>query len=228
METDSIPLNIKDNFMKTILYILFLITLSCNNHSNQTDKTTIEKNTLKDNSKYYTIQDTVVIATEIGDTLKYAKAKFNDIIEKHPEFFEEYPDDPDKAYFCSNFKDGYDFDCEVGRDEYYTLYAYFLKQRNGDEKFASQRQKLINIYSNINSLFGHLQYGGTYFEHQDSRILGYAEYSIYLISEIKIEKTYDITKQKELYIKSLRQLIEDESKIDFETLDKDKKSERKS
>jgi len=57
--------------------------------------------------------------------------------------------------------------------------------------------------------------------------LGYAEYSIYLISEIKIEKTYDITKQKELYIKSLRQLIEDESKIDFETLDKDKKSERK-
>jgi len=228
VETDSIPLNIKDNFMKNILYILFLMTLSCNNHSNQTDKTTIEKNTLKDNSKYYTIQDTVVIATEIGDTLKYAKAKFNDIIEKHPEFFEEYPDDPDKAYFCSNFKDGYDFDCEVGRDEYYTLYAYFLKQRNGDEKFASQRQKLINIYSNINSLFGHLQYGGTYFEHQDSRILGYAEYSIYLISEIKIEKTYDITKQKELYIKSLRQLIEDESKIDFETLDKDKKSERKS
>jgi len=104
VETDSIPLNIKDNFMKNILYILFLMTLSCNNHSNQTDKTTIEKNTLKDNSKYYTIQDTVVIATEIGDTLKYAKAKFNDIIEKHPEFFEEYPETLTKHIFAAILK----------------------------------------------------------------------------------------------------------------------------
>lgn len=37
-----------------------------------------------------------------------------------------------------------------------------------------------------------------------------------------ISKTYDITKQKEFYIKSLRQLIEDESKIDFETLGQEK------
>lgn len=56
------------------------------------------------------------------------------------------------------------------------------------------------------------------------RILGYAEYSIYLFPKEKneLEKTYDITKQKKLYIKSLRQLIEDESKIDFETLGQEK------
>ncbi|CAD0007029.1 hypothetical protein FLACHUCJ7_03104 [Flavobacterium chungangense] len=76
----------------------------------------------------------------------------------------------------------------------------------------------------INSLFGHFQYGGTYFGHQKMRILGYAEYSIYLLPKEnnEIEKTYDITKQKELYIKSLRQLIKDESEIDFETLGQEK------
>ena len=89
---------------------------------------------------------------------------------------------------------------------------------------AGSRRKLIDIYTDINSLFQRFQYGGTYFGHQYSRILGYAEYSVYLYSQSKdnIEKTYDISKQKELYIKSLRQLIDDESKIDNETLGNDK------
>ena len=38
----------------------------------------------------------------------------------------------------------------------------------------------------------------------------------------KIQKTYDITKQKELYIKSLRQLIKDENRIDSGTFGKEK------
>jgi hypothetical protein len=73
-------------------------------------------------------------------------------------------------------------------------------------------------------LFGYFEYGGTYFGHQAKRILGYAEYSISLLpkKEEDFEKTYAITKQKELYIKSLRQLIDDESRIDFNTLGSDK------
>ena len=108
------------------------------------------------------------------------------------------------------------------------MYAYFLKQRNGVKEFVKQRQKLIDIYSNINSLFAYFEYGGTYFGHKSRRILGYAEYSIYLLPKTKdnITKTYDITKQKEFYIKSLRQLIIDESKIDFNTLGQEKKIER--
>ncbi|WP_438966708.1 hypothetical protein [Flavobacterium sp.] len=214
--------------MKKIIYILTIsITfLSCNNQPNKVEEENFaEKETQTnkfDNSKYYTQQDTILIATEIGDTLKYAKIDFNNIVDKHTEFFEDYPKNPDQAYF--NDMDKEEFNCEVGQDVYYVLYAYFLKQRNGVEEFAQQRQKLINIYSNINSLFGHFQYGGTYFGHQSSRILGYAEYSIYLLPKSKddISKTYDITKQKDFYIKSLRQLIEDESKIDFETLGQEK------
>lgn len=37
-----------------------------------------------------------------------------------------------------------------------------------------------------------------------------------------VEKTYKIDRQKSLFIKSLRQLIDDENEIDFNTLEKDK------
>ncbi len=214
--------------MKKTIYILTITIglLSCNNRSKLVEETTIAKteilNSKFDNSKYYTKKDTVLIITEIGDTLKFAKAEFNNIVDKHTEFFKEYPVNPDQAYF--NYNDKEEFGSEVGQDNYYVLYAYFLKQKNGVKEYAQQRQKLIDIYSNINSLFGHFEYGGTYFGHQSSRILGYAEYSIYLLPKTNddISKTYDITKQKELYIKSLRQLIEDESKIDFNTLGQEK------
>lgn len=217
------------NFVKTLIYISAFGLLSCNSQTQQSDKSQLIDTCVKaepvakiDNSKYFTTQDTILIATEIGDTLQYLKAEFNSIVDKHPEFFQTYPENPDQAYFSSNDKE--EFGSEVGQDSYYELYAYFLKQRNGYGKYNQQRKKLIEIYSNINSLFGHFEYGGTYFGHQSRRILGYAEYSLYLLPKEKedIEKTYDITKQKELYIRSLRQIIDDESKVDFNTTGNDK------
>ncbi len=203
--------------MKNILYLVLLMTLSCNFQSKQSEKKQIKKTkedavTKKEapNSKYYTTKDTVLICTEKGDTLKYTKQEYNTIVDKHPEFFEEYPNQPDQSYF--NLNNSEEFSSEVGQDCYYVLYAYFLKQKNGNDKYAQQRKKLIDIYSNINTLFGTIQNGGSYFGHQEMRILGYAEYSIYLLPKEKndIQKTYAISKQKNLYLKSLRQLIEDE------------------
>ncbi len=223
--------------MTTIKHItiVVLITglLGCNQQpktesvlTNQVDKTeqSDSASTIKkaDNSRYYTIKDTLLIATETGETFEFGKDDFNLIVDNHPELFSEYPQEPDQTYYC-NVNKG-DFESEVGQDTYYVLYAYFLKQKNGVDNNKVMRKKLIDIYTNINSLFQQFQHGGTYFGHQYSRILGYTEYSVYLYSQCKdnIEKTYDITKQKEFYIKSLRQLIDDESKIDNETLVNDK------
>lgn len=210
--------------MKTLLLISTFGLLACNHQPQQPIDTPakVEESSKTGNSKYYTEKDTITIATEIGDTLQFSKATFNSIVGRHPEFFQNFPENPDQAYHNNTGKN--EFDSEAGQDTYYELYAFFLKQKNGIEKYAQQRKKLIDIYSNINSLFGHFQYGGTYFGHQSRRISGYAEYSIYLLPKKKedIEKSYDITKQKELYIKTLRQLIDDESKIDFNTLDNNK------
>ncbi len=219
------------NFKTTVRYKIYILIITielfgCNNPPIRIDKTDITnaktKTSKVGNAKYHTGLDTILITNEIGDTLKYAKTDFNNIVDKHSEFFEEYPQNPDLAYFKNNDKE--EFESEIGQDNYYSLYAYFLKQKNGVEKFSQQRQKLIDIYSNINLLFAHIEYGGTYFGHESIRILGYAEYSICLLPKSKddISKTYDITKQKALYIKSLRQIIEDESKIDFNTLGPDK------
>ena len=222
--------HVSGNFMKTLLYISIFGFLSCTNQTQQADKsksidTTVKKETgnKADNSKYYTNQDTLIITNEIGDTSKYGKQEFNQLIDNHPEFLSDYVKDPDLTYY-SNGEKG-EFNSEAGQDGYYMLYAYFLKNKNGDTKYAARRKKLIDIYSNINSLFAHFEYGGTYFGHQGARILGYVEYSVYLYKQnetYSISKTYDITKQKELYIKSLRQLISDESSIDFNTTGQDK------
>ena len=207
--------------MKLFHYIITLTLLSCNNQPGETSATTntdtlnYPATTKSDKSKYYTTKDTLLIITERDDTLKYGKAEFNEIIDKNPELTDDYIQHPDQAYACKGFYDR--FGSEAGQDTYYILYAYLLKQANGIDKYAEHRKKLINIYTNINSIFQQFQYGGTYFGHQYARILGYAEFSVYLYKQIEnnVSKTYDVTKQKVHYIKSLRQLIEDESRIDL-------------
>lgn len=225
--------------IRILLYISVCTLLSCNSRTKLSDKKpsnetaphvevptntpTLQKT---DNSKFYTTLDTLIIPTEIGDTLKYAKNDFNKIIDDHPELVSDYTQNPDQTYHCYGEKDP--FNSEAGQDGYFMLYAYCLKNKNGDKPYSERRKKLIGIYANINSLFRHFEYGGTYFGHQYARILGYAEYAIYLYKQSEknsIDKTYDITKQKALYIQSLRQLISDESTIDFNVLGK-KKIER--
>ena len=185
------------------------------------DKTTSTKQR-NDKAKYHTTLDTMSIATELGDTLRFTNERFNKLVDGHEELYSDLVYNPDILYY--DHAENIDLGSEADQDAYYVLYAYFLKQKNGVDKYNTQRKTLINIYSHINSLFDHFQYGGTFFGHQRLRLVAYAEYSIYLMPK-KVEdseKTYPITKQKELYIKSLRQLILDESKIDYETRGKEK------
>lgn len=200
--------------MKNNLFIFIFIFISCSEKPKKVKETTIEKKEI--------VKDTLIFFPEAEDTLTFSTIQFDEIIENHPEFFKEYPKDPDFSYYSND--DTFNFDSEVGQDTYYTLYAYFLRQKNGGDVFSNERKQLIAIFRHINALFQSFEYGGTFFGHQYSRILGYAEYSIYLMpkEDSRIKKTYDITKQKELYIKSLRQLIKDESRIDNETLGKEK------
>jgi hypothetical protein len=211
--------------MKLLSYIPLLIFLSCSSPSKKPDpKIDPDSSSHSDPTKqvnksnYYTTKDSLLISTETNETLKYSKEEFNSIIDAHPELYSGQVQDPDAKFYCGGGNKA-PFSSEGGQDEYYMLYAYFLKQKNGIEEYAERRKTLIDIYLNINSLFQHFQYGGTYFGHQPSRILGYAEYSVYLYKEHEntLTKTYDISKQKEYYIKLLRQLIEDESKIGQET-----------
>jgi hypothetical protein len=214
----------------TSIFILCLIT-----HSSKAQaKQTIPRHNIsvgvylpineqkKDSTIYNTSKDTLLILAGARDTLKYTLNQLKKIMVNHSELTDSMTQNPDLTYYSRSHPK--DFVSEVGQDEYYMLYAYFLQQRNGIDKYEVERKRLIEIYDNINFLFQHLQYGGTYFGNQYARILAYAEFSIYLYIGIESDfsKTYSITKQKELYIQSLRQIIQDDSKIDYDTVGKQK------
>lgn len=187
----------------------------------------------------------VILYAEENDTFSFTNAELKQIIKLFPSLNPKWPVNPDISYSFKDtgnvFKELIDldgkknsisFNSELGQDEYYILYAYILKKENGDKKYQPERKNLIELYRNINGIFEGLANGGTYFGHQHRRIVGYAEYSVYLYSQIDslndyFTKKYDITKQKQLYISSLLQLINDEESFDFNTIDKKGKAERK-
>lgn len=191
-----------------------------------------------DRAKYHTDKDTVFIISSYKDTLKYSKDEFNDIVDNFPELTSLNTQNPDTAYASKIWVDLVDssgekkhltFGSEAGQDEYYILYSYFLKEKNGIAKYSVRRIKLLEIYRTLNSLFGSLNYGGTYFGHQYSRIEGYAEFSVYWFRHYEdyFDRPYDITKQKEFYILGLKQLIKDEVKIDNNVMGENEKAERR-
>ena len=213
--------------LKGFFCIVILIITACNNPLIKKQVESVQDTLLVDtaietppvskaiNSAYYTLKDTVIISTLYGDTLSYSKKEYNDIIANFPALYIENSRGPDIAYNSgkksayvidsSGNKDQISFGSECGQDNYFLLYAYFLKKKNGEAKYSIRRNNLIKIYNDINSIFDNLSYGGTYFGHQQRRIIGYAEYAINWYSERKdfFDKTYDISRQKKLFINTL-------------------------
>ena len=192
----------------------------------------------KDRLQYHTTSDTISISFQTKDSLKFSGKEFNDIVDNFPELYDDCVYHPDTIYkrnrICVDLKDSLgnnnhlSFDSEVGQDEYYILYAFFLKHKNGINKYAVRRKNLLLIYNTLNSLFGTLYYGGTYYGHQYSRIEGYAEFSVYWFSHYEdyFDRPYNISKQKQFYIGGLKQLIRDEETIDYNTINRKDKLAR--
>ncbi|MGE8426969.1 MAG: hypothetical protein ACN6O7_03795 [Sphingobacterium sp.] len=152
----------------------------------------------------------VVLHFQTSDSLVYSREDFDNILSNHPEFLFEETLDPTLSYHLQH---DMEFNSEAGQDNYCMLYSYFLMQVNGEQKYATQRKRLFQLFSKINELFALIEYGGSYFGHQHNRLLAEVEYSIYLMPKDKseLQKTYAINNQKQLYIKDLRQLVADET-----------------
>jgi hypothetical protein len=199
--------------MKSITFILLLL-LSCFGVENiacaQTSRTKLTQ----------PCKDSVVIDPE--ENYKVAKCHLKDILKDCPEF-NKIGLSPDESYLLQSENNNH-FDCEACRDDYYRLYAYFLKIRNGRDKYKMERRKLVKIFRDINFIYGRmLDEGGV--GHRYLRVLGYAEYSVYVgkTDSDYYFKNYDITKQKAIYIAGLKQLITDEfTDADNEFIGKEK------
>ncbi|MGN6638660.1 MAG: hypothetical protein ACTHJ8_07090 [Mucilaginibacter sp.] len=179
------------------------------------------------------------ISTCKTDTIIFTKRSLAKIVKAIPDFTSRKVWPPDECYARSrNIElgtpgtlDYVAFNCEVCADDFYALYAYFLKQRNGDYNYEAERRKLINIYRDINNISGVLHGWGTYFGHENTRILGRAEYAVYLYGHDKQFRTFEerksISNQKQIYFRSIRQMINDELGKNNDLTEKQKLTQKK-
>ena len=213
-----------------LLITVLIITIGCDSKNTSTPPIKyhpVQKAEIKNNTTLKTYKDSIVIYKDEYDSSIYSKLDFDTIKKQFPELVDKISSPPDICYGIAETENNnhFSYSSEAGQDQYYLVYAYLLKQRNGDSKYQEQRIKLIAIYRKINEIFGRLAQGGTYFGHQYKRIYGYAEYSVHIYSYLekyKDFKTYSITKQKQLYVASLKQLITDELNTTFDYTDKQK------
>jgi hypothetical protein len=212
--------------MKNIFFLLFLVLITgCIQQEKRSTKITGNRAILKNDTILSGDQDSIVIDSD--HHYKKTKAELRKILKYSPELdTAKFFMSPKIYYFNQRNMDEYG--SEYGQDIYYATYAYFLKLKHPGKKHNVQRQKLIRIYRDINSIFGRLAGGGTYFGHQYTRILGEAEYAIYQANGNDYYiKTYNISKQKILYSNSLKQAISDEVNANPELTEKEKTALKK-
>lgn len=230
--------------MNRLILFIPLLALACKNEPRKssvslTDTVTNNGHPPDNRSRNYITTDSIVLSSPHFDTLVYSKKDFNEIIDRFPALYPSIPVHPDISYAKSGYYKEFtvpdsstihlSFGSEAGQDNYYILYAYFLKKQNQETEAETRREKLIAIYQDLNSIFGYLQHGGTYFGHQYNRINGYAEYGVYQYKQYKDLYTAlpDIAKQKSLYIESLKQVVSDHILTDSEIPDKRSKETNK-
>jgi hypothetical protein len=220
--------------IKSIYFIaIFTICLSCKKDNSvkekklQTEKKSNNELLIQglpeiiDNPKLE--KEKIVIYTEKdNESLSLSKNELNKIEKLFPLFKSEFISNPNEAYSASGEwkdyinqngkKEHYSFGSEAGQDKFCLIYTYYLKQKNGEQKFKTERQNLIKLYKAINELYGELNYGGTFYSHQNKRLNAFAEYSVYIlkINGEYYNKKYDFRNQKNIYLKSLIQYVTDE------------------
>lgn len=156
--------------------------------------------------------DEKAIKIEIDSfTYSYSKEIFQLILDSFPQLQAKgkIVESPDTAYYkYPPYVKGWTFGSEAGEDEFYLLYAYFLRKKTRN-KYKEERDNLINIYRNINGFFGTYYYGGTGFGHIYARIVGYAEYDAYCYpQESKKYRNDDFLRRKKTYIDSLKKIAD--------------------
>lgn len=152
----------------------------------------------------------IVLHFQTNDSLVYNRDDFDNILSIHPEFLFEETFSPTLSYHLQH---DMEFNSEAGKDHYCMLYSYFLMKVNGEQKYATQRKRVFQLFSKMNELFALIEQGGTYFGHQKKRLLAEVEYAIYLMpkDKSKLQKTYNVNKQKQQYIQGLRQLVDNKT-----------------
>ncbi|NML21912.1 hypothetical protein HHL16_13565 [Pseudoflavitalea sp. G-6-1-2] len=153
----------------------------------------------------------ILLTNASGDSLLLPASYYQAVLKHYPELIHHAkPQAPDQLYFSRSSALLF-FDSEAGKDLYYDVYAYFLKQSQPGK--AAIRKKLDSLFRHIHTLYAQLKCsGGQYYVHRENRIPAYVEYAVHKYSRSPEQSIDNAAKQR--LIASLRQLVNDELEID--------------
>jgi len=224
------------NISRIALFTLSLLLINCKKdnpletiNSQKADTIKMQNHLLPIIIDDAELEKQIVIIYDNGyEKLCYSKNDLNKIVKLFPTVNEQIVREPIEAYLFSgiwkeyinstNKKETYTFGSEAGQDNFYLVYAYFLKKKNDEIKYDPERKTLIELYKAINEIYGTLNYGGTFYGHQNKRLIGEAEYSVHCLikNTTYYQKNYNFSKQKKYYLEALKQYILDEESINVE------------
>lgn len=99
------------------------------------------------------------------------------------------------------FSEENNFDqCETCEDSLYIIYAKELRLKLG-ENDSILRHKLTSAFQNVNRIHSSINYGGTFFGHQEVRLLAEVEFSLYQINKNKQINENDFRQNKIDFLK---------------------------
>ena len=138
----------------SFLVLLSLMVFGCKqqaqkNESPQIAAGVVDTNFIKYEHKLDSIgKDSINISADPEMPIFYKTSELKDFIRHRPELISEYTEEPSIGYARKGLSPDelderagqtgpdYSFSSEVGQDDYYGLYAYFLRLRIGDKPFA--------------------------------------------------------------------------------------------
>lgn len=205
--------------MRTLLFILLILCISCSKSNKEMPDKKVEKGSLVGIQPETEVDSSKLVKVEyfIGEYKYFEKEPYD----KFRKWFNEelnpnYILSPDeaRAIFDKSLlqrKLGFK-DATFVVSGFYVLYGHFLKERNGKKADAALRERTKKSFKIINDIYREISDGHpSYFRHQEVCISGYAEFVVYNYLRFGkfLDKKYDITKQRQLYIQSLRREILD-------------------
>jgi hypothetical protein len=197
----------KKIFLLILSFSISLLCISQTTHKVASKKKTIQKS----------VNDSVKIVSKSGLILRYSKKDYASITKYFNKIFTDNVSSPQSSF--SNYFDESSkskpmsvlFGGESGEDEFSVLYAHFLKKQNGEKKYETVRNELYELLNEMHNLYSYKARGGTYLFHLGERLESYVEYELYTNfkeDSIFVDKV-NVAKQRELYIKLLRQQTND-------------------
>jgi hypothetical protein len=191
--------------------------LGCGNPAEKT-KSTVLPDTPKAKTAAILPDDTVTITIDSSSRADYKWGQLKNILKAYPALNLKHVSPPASVYTASMIRPNpmnAVFTSEVGQDNFYGLYTYFLKKKLDTAKYTPETRNLVKIYRDINNIYSELAQGGTYYIHQDTRLPAYAWYAVYLGRNSDNAGT-DISAQKAQYLAAFKHMVNKKVAVDTE------------